>query len=248
MSRGLGDVYKRQIQDGGSTDKTIEIVESYRDQFGDKLKVYSELDKGIYDAMNKGIKHSLGDYIWLVNADDWITDDALDIVYSTVLQKNLDNCIISGAMNLIDPISLNITRVAHSNTKGLEMMDKTFKMGVAHPSTIVSKTVYRDYGLYDDRFYIAADLDFVLRMKKQGIPFIFIDKILSNFRIDGVSNQFPINKNMHDYCMLFDKHIDSFIKRFFLKCKFFVRAIVLYFLAPHVNAIVNKREALKGKI
>ena len=242
------DDYEYIIHDGGSTDKTIEIVESYRDQFGDKLKVYSELDKGIYDAMNKGIKHSLGDYIWLVNADDWITDDALDIVYSTVLQKNLDNCIISGAMNLIDPISLNITRVAHSNTKGLEMMDKTFKMGVAHPSTIVSKTVYRDYGLYDDRFYIAADLDFVLRMKKQGIPFIFIDKILSNFRIDGVSNQFPINKNMHDYCMLFDKHIDSFIKRFFLKCKFFVRAIVLYFLAPHVNAIVNKREALKCKI
>ena len=89
------DDYEYIIQDGGSTDKTIEIVESYRDQFGDKLKVYSELDKGIYDAMNKGIKHSLGDYIWLVNADDWITDDALDIVYSTVLQKNLDNCIIS---------------------------------------------------------------------------------------------------------------------------------------------------------
>ena len=139
------------IIDGKSSDGTVALAESYCNAMEQKGIIYhilSEPDGGIYDAMNKGIKHSLGDYIWLVNADDWITDDALDIVYSTVLQKNLDNCIISGAMNLIDPISLNITRVAHSNTKGLEMMDKTFKMGVAHPSTIVSKTVYRDCLLY----------------------------------------------------------------------------------------------------
>ena len=68
------------IIDGNSSDNTISIIKSYEKKFGNKLRWISEKDKGIYDAMNKGITLSMGDFIWLVNSDDWLEIDALNQV------------------------------------------------------------------------------------------------------------------------------------------------------------------------
>ena len=69
--------YEYIIVDGLSKDNTVNIAREYERLFEGRLRIYSEPDKGIYDAMNKGIKLAKGDYIWLVNADDWIEKDAL---------------------------------------------------------------------------------------------------------------------------------------------------------------------------
>lgn len=63
--------YEYIVIDGNSTDGTQALVESYRDRFGDRLVLVSEPDKGLYDAMNKGIKRATGDFIGMLNSDDF---------------------------------------------------------------------------------------------------------------------------------------------------------------------------------
>ena len=79
-------MYEYIIVDGGSTDSTLDIIRSYKDFFGDKLKVISEPDNGIYDAMNKGISWATGDFVGIVNSDDFYEEDCLTIV-SSYIQK-----------------------------------------------------------------------------------------------------------------------------------------------------------------
>ena len=71
--------YEYIIVDGLSQDNTVSIAKEYEERFEGRLRIFSERDKGIYDAMNKGIRLAKGDYIWLVNADDWIEPDALRV-------------------------------------------------------------------------------------------------------------------------------------------------------------------------
>ena len=65
------------IIDGASTDKTVEIAKSYEQAFGGRMKIYSEPDKGIYDAMNKGIRLAGGELVGIVNSDDYYETDAV---------------------------------------------------------------------------------------------------------------------------------------------------------------------------
>lgn len=75
--------YEYIIIDGMSTDDTLKIIDAYRNAFGSKLKVVSERDSGIYNAMNKGIKMASGELVGIINSDDWYEPDALQtIVYS----------------------------------------------------------------------------------------------------------------------------------------------------------------------
>ena len=79
------------IVDGGSTDETIDIVKSYESEFSGRLKWVSEKDKGIYDAMNKGIKMASGDIIGILNSDDFYTDeDVLQTVADNFLNHSVD--------------------------------------------------------------------------------------------------------------------------------------------------------------
>ena len=64
--------YEYIIVDGGSKDETLDIIKRYEPMFEGRLKWKSEPDKGIYDAMNKGIMRSSGDIIGIVNSDDWL--------------------------------------------------------------------------------------------------------------------------------------------------------------------------------
>lgn len=79
------------IVDGGSTDETVDIVKSYESEFSGRLKWVSEKDKGIYDAMNKGIKMASGDIIGILNSDDFYTDkDVLQTVADNFLNHSVD--------------------------------------------------------------------------------------------------------------------------------------------------------------
>ena len=74
--------YEYIIIDGKSSDDTMSIVESYESAFKGKLSFVSEPDKGIYDAFNKGVSRAKGDFIWIVNSDDYIESDALEFLYN----------------------------------------------------------------------------------------------------------------------------------------------------------------------
>ena len=85
--------FEYNIVDGGSTDRTVEICNSYQQQFAEKgirYQVVSERDHGIYDGMNKGIRRSSGDFIGIINADDWYEKTALETMQRLYEKTHFD--------------------------------------------------------------------------------------------------------------------------------------------------------------
>lgn len=222
--------YEYIIQDGGSIDNTREIINKYESSFDGRVKTYFEPDEGIYDAMNKAIKKAKGKYIWLVNADDYISDNALRYIFDYCKKQNFKECIISGRMNVFDAETSRIKFVSSQGAYD-EYTDKCrkLKMGICHPATIVHKNIYQRLGLYDARYYISADIDFCLRAYEAGVLVEFPSVILTNMSDGGISNKFPLRKNMHDCKLRASKFCRSFPHRMYYITWYFFRLLYLKF-------------------
>lgn len=174
--------YEYLIIDGKSNDKTLEIVKSYEPKFNKKLKYISEKDKGLYDAMNKGIKMASGDIIGIINSDDVLaTKDTLEIIINTFKKEKCDATYSN--LEIKDEKLEKVVRVFNSK-KG------NYKLGwyPPHPTLYVKKEVYNKYGLYNQGYKIAADYDFMLRiMKDEKVKMSYINKVLVYMRSGGVS-------------------------------------------------------------
>lgn len=165
------------IIDGGSTDNTLTIIKNYEDKFKGKLKLISEKDNGIYDAMNKGISMASGEIIGIINSDDWYETYTVEKVVETY--RNNKESVIYGAMAVIK--ENNIFDIAITDYKELN-----YGM-ISHPTVFVPKVLYKKLGVFDLKYKIAADYELMLRFFNNNINFMFIPKILANFRIGGVS-------------------------------------------------------------
>ena len=152
------------IIDGGSTDGTVDIIKQYAS--GVSYWV-SEPDKGIYDAMNKGLQKATGDYVWFVNAGDSLyTSDTVQGVASLIQKKKVLPDIIYGETILIDEEGKSLGK------RRLKAPDKLtwkkFRMGmlVCHQSFITKRTIAP---LYDLTYRYSADFDWCIRcMKRAG--------------------------------------------------------------------------------
>lgn len=187
------------IIDGGSTDATCDIIKQYEPFFQGRLHWKSEADKGIYDAFNKGIKIATGEYIWIVNSDDWIEQGALTLISKIISSYDSEEKypIIAGSMNFCSKEGKRL-KIAKSNAKQAEHCFKRDSMGVIHPATIVPKKIYELYGLYDDRFRIIGDIDWFHRIYEKNVPILFIDDVLTNMSDGGISNLFSYQKSVKD--------------------------------------------------
>lgn len=161
------------IIDGGSTDKTLEIVDRYRAQIA---VVVSEPDKGIYDAMNKGARIATGEWIVYMNAGDEFSDSD---VLSTVAQ-NCDDCDVIYGDTLIKYDFGTLYRRASFFSKN----DRNLPLG--HQSTYV-RTQWMKQG-FDLRFKIAADYGFFYKLYKEGYKFKYIARPLSCYDMQGFSS------------------------------------------------------------
>ena len=218
--------YEYLIIDGASKDNTLDIVKKYHSSFDGKMKWYSEPDKGIYDAFNKGIRLAKGEYVWIVNSDDYMEPNALSVLGNYICSQKTKPEVISAAMNFIN-MQGEISRVAKSNQKQADYCYKTNGMGVTHPATIVAKSVYSQYGLYDDEFKICGDIDWFFRIYKSGVKICFIDDIVTNMTEGGVSTTFNLKKMAKDRRRLLKKRYHNFL----LEAYYFVRwAKRVYFL------------------
>lgn len=168
------------IIDGGSTDGTVEIIKKYKDKIAYWV---SEPDNGIYNAMNKGIQMATGDLIGIINSDDWYEADAVESVVEQY-QKSNGMCILSGNMNLTRR-NKNFIRVQHNKDVSSCICDL---MPINHPATFVPKCIYEKIGLFDTKFKLSADYDFIFRAFISGITFIFVDKVIVNMRLGGATN------------------------------------------------------------
>lgn len=173
--------YEYIIIDGNSTDSTLKIIDSYSQKFGDKLKVISEPDNGIYDAMNKGIKIAQGDIIGIINSDDWYEKDAL----LNVIENKVDNkySIYYGIMRTVDFANGKEIRC------DINSYEYICERMINHPTVFVSKMVYKDYGIFDCKYRNSADYDLMIRFTRhKDIQFVPIYKIQANFRTGGISS------------------------------------------------------------
>ncbi len=165
------------IIDGESNDGTMQIVSKYKDKIA---HVISEKDKGIYDAMNKGILMAKGDVIGILNSDDYYEIDTVENIAS-IYKPGLVNY-YGDLRNLLESNKSFIIS-ASDNLNKLKR-----GMVVNHPTLFVNKEVYKKFGQFSLKYKIAADWDFTLRCYLNGVKFIKVPKVLSNFRVGGVSS------------------------------------------------------------
>jgi len=170
--------------DGGSTDGTVDIIKSY----GGKItKFISEPDKGIYDAMNKGIRMASGDVIGILNSDDMYADDAvLKDVAETFERTGADA--VYGDLVYVDKDDTNkVVRYWKSGP----YKPGSFRKGwhPAHPALFVRKAIYDKYGVFDTSFDISADFELMLRFfEKHKIKTAYLPRVLVKMRMGGESN------------------------------------------------------------
>lgn len=179
--------YELIIKDGGSNDNTVEICREYENLFEGRLKVISEPDKGIYDAMNRGIDNASGDIVGILNSDDFYTsDDILDRI-AKEFSANKDLDAIYGDIHFVSPDNLTkCTRYYSSSYFRPSLL--RFGFMPAHPSFYVRKEVYDKYGLYDLQFRTSSDFEWIVRLfAKYHIRAKYIKKDFVTMRTGGES-------------------------------------------------------------
>lgn len=163
------------IIDGGSTDKTLDIIKKYEEKIDYWI---SESDQGIYDAMNKGSSLATGVYVSFLNADDWYLEDSINSVVKSALDTN--SGYIFGDMNVYDGDDFISKRIPTLSR---------YKRGtpIGHQALFV-QTKYLQQMPFDTRYKIIADYDFMIKLMKADISCTQLNRSLVNFRADGLSS------------------------------------------------------------
>lgn len=177
------DNIEHLIIDGASKDNTLKIVREYPHV----AKVVSEPDKGIYDAMNKGIALASGDVIGILNSDDFYAnkDVLTDVV--TTLEETGSESLYADLVYVEQENTDEIVRYWKSRTQ----TEKGWLRGwmPPHPTFFVRKEVYERYGFFDLDLKSAADYEFMLRvLYKHKISSVYLPKVIVKMRAGGQSN------------------------------------------------------------
>lgn len=186
------------IIDGGSKDQTLNIIRSESNHI---LKVISEPDNGIYDAINKGIKAASGEIIGILHSDDqFASDSVLEQVNETFLKYNAD--VVYGDLFYVKYNNPNkIIRYWKSKAFDKLLISKGWMP--AHPTVFIRMEVFKKHGLYDLQFRISSDYDFMLRiMQDKELRFEYLPAVITKMRLGGASNRSLKNiiiKSHEDY-------------------------------------------------
>lgn len=165
--------------DGGSTDNTLMIVEANRDLIS---IVVSETDKGIYDAINKGVGLASGTLISVLGSDDMLYPDALEAIYSVWSTSPTD--IIAGQTVMVSPDETESMRIDEDYGIGALLSGIPF----GHNAMYVTREAYKRVGDYDLRYRICADADWVHRAIRLGCTCAQIEVPVVRFSLGGLSS------------------------------------------------------------
>lgn len=185
------------IIDGASKDDTLSIVDKYKDNIA---KVISEKDKGIYDAMNKGVEHATGDIIGILNSDDYYYDESVISEVVRLFENEKTDGLYADLVYVDREDSEKVIRYWKSG----EYVPGKFLRGwmPPHPTFFVKREVYSKFGLYSTDLRSAADYEFMLRViHKHNISLSYMPRILTKMRVGGMSNVSLKNRwraNMED--------------------------------------------------
>ncbi len=173
------------IIDGKSTDNTVSIIKENES----KIKYWiSEPDRGMYDAINKGIKQATGEVIGILNSDDILaTDDAIENIVKAFKEQNVDS--VYGDLQYVDKQNTNrVFRV----WKGKTYKRSLFKMGwmPGHPTFYIKKSAIDKFGGYENHYFTAADYEFMARyLYKHKVSSYYLPQLIVKMRTGGASNK-----------------------------------------------------------
>ena len=173
--------YEYIVIDGGSSDGSKEVIEEY----SSKINYWvSEKDKGIYNAMNKGIVQAKGEYCLFLNSGDWLVDsDVLEKVFLLKLEKDI---FYGNILKVYS--SLKIERDKSPQSSFLTLADMFFST-LNHPSTFIKKKLFNEYGLYNEEYKIVSDWAFFLKViGLYNVSVKYIDVDISYYDTTGISS------------------------------------------------------------
>lgn len=197
--------FEHIIIDGGSNDNTLGIIAEFEPRYNGRLKYISEKDRGLYDAMNKGINTATGDVIGILNSDDFYTSSD---VLSTVAKEIEDVDAVYGDIHFVAPSNLSkCTRYYSSKLFRPWMMRLGFIP--AHPSFYCRRELFSRYGLFDLDFKVAADFELLLRfIYVNKISIRYIEKDFVTMRTGGASTSGwkSYKAGLHDHMLAYRKN------------------------------------------
>lgn len=167
--------------DAVSTDDTLNIVQQYQARYP-YFNIVSEKDKGIYDAMNKGLKLCTGDWIYFLGSDDTFYDKNVLATVADKINRSNDK-IIYGNVIMRGQNQWNLDNVVFNGEYDLQKMIST---NICHQAIFYNKEIFSLYGNYDVTYITSADQEFNLRCYA-NTSFGYLDIIIANFFVGGQS-------------------------------------------------------------
>ena len=222
------------IVDGASTDGTVDIANAYKTRSAaevpeHEVSVVSEPDKGLYDAMNKGLRRATGDYVCFLNAGDWLpADNTLDLVVEMAAKTTgMKPAVIYGDTDLVDKDGHFIGHRRLSPPEKLTW--RSFKQGmlVCHQAFYARMDLARQVE-YDTRYRFSADVDWCIRVmklaEKEKAPLCRIDAVLVNYLHEGQTTK-NHKKSLRERFDVMRRHY-GLVTTIALHCWFVVRALL----------------------
>ena len=172
------------IVDGKSTDNSLSIIESYKDKIS---KVISEKDKGLYDALNKGIALATGDLIGIIHSDDFYTDNfVIQKIVKSIEENNSDA--VYADLYYVDKVYTN--KIFRKWKSGNYTYGQFINGWMPpHPTFFAKRSCYEKFGSFNLSFVSAADYELMLRfIHKHKIKLAYLPEFIIKMRVGGKSN------------------------------------------------------------
>jgi glycosyltransferase involved in cell wall biosynthesis len=165
------------IVDGGSTDGTLDIIKSYA-ALDKRIRWISEPDKGIADAMNKGILMATGEVVAHLHADDTYLDGTLSAVADRFAEQHTRW--LTGRIRCVNTAGENLYDTALKNS--YDLPDILYGNIISHPATFIRRSLFNEVGVFNIKYRYSMDYDLWLRISILEPPAV-IDRVLATFRV-----------------------------------------------------------------
>lgn len=168
------------IIDGGSTDGTVEVIKKYEDKID---KWVSEEDRGIYDAMNKGLKLATGDYVLFMNSGDEIYDSTtVEQVFGTAQHAD----IYYGETEMYDDSWTSLGRRRHQIPDKFTWKSFKYGMNISHQAIYIKKSITVPY---DAKYQLSADIDWIIKAAKKAKTIVKVEGYVAKYLVGGMSKK-----------------------------------------------------------
>lgn len=166
------------IIDGASTDGTLSIIDKYKNRI---TKLISEPDKGIYDAMNKGLAIATGDYVLFMNSGDEIyAHETVANVFAAA--DNAD--IYYGETEMINDKAESLGQRRHKAPDNFSWRSFKYGMNVSHQAIYIKRSLVESY---DPQYQLSADIDWIIRTAKKAKTIVNVNQYVAKFMVGGTS-------------------------------------------------------------